>query len=158
MATGSGHRVEEIAQELFEVATQVCLCTLRGRRRPGDLKELEFLTLSILQTHQPMIVGDIQRLLGVLPAQMSRIIRALEARPEAYISCHINPQDKRKIDVSLTAAGEKALADYQESRVGRVIELLRDLPDDEQEDLVRLVHKLSGLLERPAAEPADPSL
>jgi DNA-binding MarR family transcriptional regulator len=152
MATGTGHRVEEIAQELFEVVTQVCLSTLRGRRRPGDLKELEFLTLAVLQSNQSMIVGDIQRLLGVLPAQMSRIIRSLERRPRPLVSCHINPQDKRKIDVSLTTAGEKALGEYQEARVGRITERLRALPEDEQEDLVRFVHKLTILVERPPTD------
>src|ERR1019366_3263750 len=69
MATGTGHRVEDIAHELFQVVTQICLSTLRGRRRAGDLKEVEFLTLSLLQEHGTLIVGDIQRVLGVLPAQ-----------------------------------------------------------------------------------------
>ena len=53
----------------------------RRRRRLGDLKEVEFLTLAILQANGTMIVGDIQRILGVLPAQMSRIIRSMEQRP-----------------------------------------------------------------------------
>src|SRR5205809_5814157 len=102
MATGTGDRVEEIAHDLFTVVTQICLAALRGRRRTGDLKEVEFLTLSILQDHGTMIVGDIQRLLGVLPAQMSRIIRSLENRERAFIACRINPRDKRKIDVCMT--------------------------------------------------------
>ncbi len=148
MATGTGQRVEEIAQDLFGVVTRICLSALRGRRRGGDLKEVEFLTLSILQAHGTMIVGDIQRLLGVLPAQMSRIIRSLENRERPLISCRINSRDKRKIDVCLTSAGEKALLDYQGTRIGRLVELLRDLSDEDQEDLVRLVEKLGGLLER----------
>jgi DNA-binding MarR family transcriptional regulator len=157
MAAGAGPRVEEIAQELFDVITQVCLSTLRGRRRAGELKELEFLTLSILQAHQPMIVGDIQRLLAVLPAQMSRIIRSLEGRDKPLISCQINAQDKRKIDVMLTAAGEKALWRYREARLTPLIERLRALPDEDQEDIVRLVQRLAPLLERsPVEEPAAP--
>jgi DNA-binding MarR family transcriptional regulator len=148
MATGTGQRVEEIAQDLFGVVTRICLSALRGRRRGGDLKEVEFLTLSILQARGTMIVGDIQRLLGVLPAQMSRIIRSLEARDRPLIGCRINVHDKRKIDVCLTPAGEKALLDYQGARVGRLVALLRDLSDEDQDDLVRLVEKLGGLLER----------
>src|SRR2546430_2437668 len=135
MAIGTGHRVEDIAQDLFEVVTQICLSSLRGRRRSGDLKEVEFLTLSLLHAQGTMIVGDIQRLLGVLPAQMSRIIRALENRERPFIQCRINSRDKRKIDVCLTAAGEKALLDYQGTRVGRIVELLRHLPDEEHDDL-----------------------
>jgi DNA-binding MarR family transcriptional regulator len=148
MAIGTGQRVEEIAQDLFGVVTHICLSALRGRRRSGDLKEVEFLTLSILQAHGTMIVGDIQRLLGVLPAQMSRIIRSLEGRDRPLISCHINVRDKRKIDVCLTPAGEKALLEYQGLRVGRLVELLRDLSEEDQDELVRLVEKLGGLLER----------
>src|SRR5947209_11988338 len=145
MATGTGQRLEDIAQDLFDVFTRLGLSTLRGRRRAGDLKEVEFLTLSILQAHGTMIVGNIQRMLGVLPAQMSRIIRSLEGRDRPLISCRINARDKRKIDVYLTAAGEKALLEYQGARVGRLVELLRDLSEEDQEDLVRLVEQLCGL-------------
>jgi len=148
MSTGTGQQVDEVAQDLFEVVTQICLSTLRGRRRAGDIKEVEFLTLSILHAHGTMIVGDIQRLLSVLPAQMSRIIRALENRERPLIQCRINSRDKRKIDVVLTSAGEKALLDYQGARVGRISERLRSLPDDELEDILRLLHKLHGILER----------
>src|SRR5262249_51625995 len=90
VASGTGVRLEETARDLFEVVTQLGLTALRGRRRTGDLKEVEFLTLAILQEHGTMIVGDIQRLLGVLPAQMSRIIRSLENRDRPLISCQIN--------------------------------------------------------------------
>src|SRR5207249_2898522 len=112
---------EETGRDLFDVITQLCLASVRGRRRAGDLKEVEFLTLSILQDHGTMIVGEIQRQLGVLPAQMSRIIRSLEARERPLISCRINPRDKRKVDVCMTAAGEKALMEYQVARISRIV-------------------------------------
>src|SRR2546428_6295804 len=147
MATGTGHRVEDIAHELFQVVTQICLSTLRGRRRAGDLKEVEFLTLSLLQAHGIMIVGDIQRVLGVLPAQMSRVIRALENRERPLIQCRINSRDKRKIDVDLTANGERALIEYQGKRVGRIVEQLSHLTDDDQDDMIRTLNKLHGLLD-----------
>jgi DNA-binding MarR family transcriptional regulator len=149
--TGTGHRLEDLAQDLFEVVTHICLSTLRGRRRSGDLKEVEFLTLSLLHSHGTMIVGDIQRLLGILPAQMSRIIRSLEHRNPPYIECRINPRDKRKIDVALTPDGDKALLDYQETRIGRLVERLQHLGDDDHEDIVRVLHKLQDLLERSPA-------
>jgi DNA-binding MarR family transcriptional regulator len=148
VASGTGVRLEDTARDLFEVVTQIGLTTLRGRRRTGDLKEVEFLALALLHEHGTMIVGDIQRLLGVLPAQMSRIIRSLEAKERALIACQINSRDKRKVDVCITPAGEKALVEYQASRTGRLLEILRDLPEEEREDINRLVDKLHGLLER----------
>ena len=152
VATGTGDRLEEIANDLFEVFTQLCLGALRGLRRSGELKEVEYLTLAILQDHGTMIVGDIQRQLGVLPAQMSRVIRSLEARERPLISCRINPNDKRKIDVCMTPAGAKALLDYRAVRVSRISKLLGNLAEEDQEELTRVLDKLHNLLERgPAA-------
>jgi DNA-binding MarR family transcriptional regulator len=148
MATDTGHRVEDLALELFDVVTQICLSTLRGRRRHGDLKEVEFLTLALLHANGSMIVGEIQRVLGILPAQMSRIIRALETREHSLIECSINPRDKRKIDVVLTPVGERTLLEYQGARIGRIVERLQGLPEEDQEDLIRVLNKLHGLLER----------
>jgi DNA-binding MarR family transcriptional regulator len=148
VATSAAARTEDIAQDLFAVDTHQCLAAPRGRRRPDSLKEIEYLTLTLLQGRETMIVGDIQRVLGVLPAQMSRIIRSLENRPAPLVSCRINLRDKRKIDVCLTEFGRKALLDYQRVRVTRIVQLLRDLPDEDQEDLTHLLDKVRGLLER----------
>jgi DNA-binding MarR family transcriptional regulator len=148
VASTAGVRLDEVAQNLFAVITQFCLATPRARRRTGDLKEVEFLTLALLQHNASMIVGEIQRLLGVLPAQMSRIIRSLESRERPYITCRINPQDKRKIDVCLTSAGEKALLDYQGARIHGITEMLAKLPEDDVEELSRLLDKLHGTLDR----------
>jgi DNA-binding MarR family transcriptional regulator len=142
VATGTVVQSEAIAQDLCEVVTHLCLTVPRGRRRAGDLKEIEFLTLSLLQEHGTMIVGDIQRQLGVLPAQMSRVLRSLEMRDRPLVACRINRNDKRKIDVGLTPAGDKALHDYQAVRIRRIVEVVADLSEEEQEDLGRLLHRL----------------
>jgi DNA-binding MarR family transcriptional regulator len=146
VASTTGTRLEELAQNLFDVVTQFCLAVPRGRRRAGDLKEVEFLTLSILQHHEMLIVGDIQRILGVLPAQMSRIIRSLENRPQPLINCRINPQDKRKIDVVLTPEGVTAFHEYQNIRVQTISGLLAKLGDEDRDDLQRLLDRLQAVL------------
>jgi len=148
VATSTGDRLEETAHDLFEVFTQLCLAALRGLRRVGDLKEVEYLTLSILQGRGTVIVGDIQRQLGILPAQMSRVIRALETHAEPLIACQINPSDKRKIDVVMTDAGKVALGEYQAVRERRIIEMLQDLNFEDQASLVRLLEKIRGVMER----------
>lgn len=148
VATLAGSRLEEISEDLFEVVTQVCMTVPRGRRRNGDLKEIEFQTLAILQERGTMIVGDIQRMLGVLPAQMSRVIRSLETRRGGLISCRINPSDKRKIDVCITEHGEKACHEYRAARVKRLSELLHDLTDEEQGQVIHLLDRIRGLLDR----------
>jgi DNA-binding MarR family transcriptional regulator len=151
VASGSGVRLDELAHNLFDVVTQFCLSVPRGRRRTGDLKEIEFLTLSLLNQRATLIVGDIQRQLGVLPAQMSRIIRALENRERPLIACRINPHDKRKIDVALTPAGVAAFHEYQSTRVQTISTVLGQLGENELEDLSQLLGKLHDILARRGA-------
>ena len=135
--------LDELAHRSFDFFTRLSLTLPLGRRRHADdLKELEFLTLAILRQHRTMIVGDIQRILGILPAQMSRIIRSLEDHDSPLIACQINPHDKRKVDVQLTDAGEQALTDYIAPRVTALAELLAKLTADEREALAELLDKL----------------
>jgi DNA-binding MarR family transcriptional regulator len=154
VASGTGPQAEALAHDLYDVLTHLCLTVPRSRRRSGDLKETEYLTLAILQERGTMIVGDIQRLLGVLPAQMSRVIRGLEMRDRPLVTCRINVQDKRKIDVDLTPAGEKALQDFQASRVRRITEVVSDLDEGQQEELRGLLRRLAASLERERAAEA----
>jgi DNA-binding MarR family transcriptional regulator len=152
VVSSSATRIEELAHHVFDVVTRFCLAVPRGRRRTGELKEIEFLTLSILHQREKLIVGDIQRQLGVLPAQMSRIIRSLENRERPLIACRINPQDKRKIDVALTPAGLNAFQEYQAARVRTIAVMLDRLEPEDREDLQRLLAKLQGTLkDRPGA-------
>ena len=139
-------RPEELARNLCDVITHLCLAAPRGRRRAGDLKEAEFLTLSVLHRQRTLIVGDIQRMLGVLPAQMSRVIRSLEDRDRPLITCRINPHDKRKIDVSMTPAGVRAFHEHQAARVSALSRVLSRLPEDDLDDLQRLSEKLRDVL------------
>jgi DNA-binding MarR family transcriptional regulator len=85
-------------------------------------------------------------MLGVLPAQMSRIIRSLEARDRPLIVCRINPADKRKINVTLTPAGLQALTDYQATHLSGLHALIDRLSEEDREDLARLLDKLGGAL------------
>ena len=135
---------DQVAQGIFSLATQFCLDLPRARRRLGDLKETEFLTLVILQGQGSMIVGDIQRILGVLPAQMSRVIRSLEEREQPFISCQINPRDKRKIDVCLTIEGERALQEHQTLYVGAINKLLNRLSEDDLKCLTNVLGKMEA--------------
>jgi DNA-binding MarR family transcriptional regulator len=144
---GTGIGADAIARDLFDVLHALGLLE-PTRRRPGDLKEVEYLALSLLHERGTVIVGELQKCLGVLPAQMSRIIRALEQRDRPLIVCRINTRDKRKIDVALTAAGAKALQDHVAARIVRIAEAFRDLPEECLEEISRFLDKLRDRLPR----------
>jgi DNA-binding MarR family transcriptional regulator len=142
----SAQSLERLTQEVFEVVKQLSLAAPRGRRRPGDLKEGEFLALAMLEEHETLTVGEIQRQLGVLPAQMSRIVRSLESREFPLIQCRINSHDKRKVDVCLTSHGQRVLAEYRQHRIGRILEVLRALDDEERDHLAAVIERVREVL------------
>ena len=59
------------------------------------------------------------------------------------------PIEQHAVPVS-TVPGERALLEYQTIRVGRIIERLSLLSDEDQEDMMRVLHKLHGMLDRGA--------
>ncbi|MDD4890636.1 MAG: MarR family transcriptional regulator [Phycisphaerae bacterium] len=130
-----------MAEEIFAISTSAW--QMRQQSKAGghpDLSETEFLTLDLLGRQSTMTVGQIQRQIGVLPAQMSRIIRSLESgldRP--LISCAINPKDKRKVDVALTDAGRKARNEFRNARLSQTVDMLSHLPDRDLADFMRVI-------------------
>jgi DNA-binding MarR family transcriptional regulator len=140
--------VARLAQDVFDLITRLGVTSARGRRLPGDLKDAEYLTLAYLAENGPKIVGEIQRELHVLPAQMSRIIRSLEDREGPCIACQINPKDKRKVNVTLTSDGRKLLEEFREQRLPFLMDMLTQLSDDEQEVLGGLIERLRELTHR----------
>jgi DNA-binding MarR family transcriptional regulator len=148
MAVAAVESLERLAQEVFEVARFMFSAGLRGRRQHGDLKEGEFLALAALQQRGKTIVGDLQRELGVLPTQMSRIIRSLESRERPLVACQINAADKRKIDVSPTEEGLRVLREYRRQRIGGIVEVLRELEEHELEALAGIVEHVRHIVRR----------
>jgi DNA-binding MarR family transcriptional regulator len=138
--------LERLAQDVFEAVKELSLAAPRGRRGAEDLKEGEFLTLALLAENDTMIVGDIQRELGVLPAQMSRIIRSLESRPRPCVACQINPQDKRKINVQLTEEGEHVFRSSRQRRVARILEILQELDESELGNFAGIIDHVLDIL------------
>lgn len=141
---------DRMTQEIFELIKLAS--TARARARAGkseDLSEAEFLTLDALTQHDSLNVGDIQKHVGVLPAQMSRIIRTLESKqPAAFVECNINPDDRRKIDVRVTRKGVEAYRAYRAARLQFAADVLRSLSFDERMTLMGTLSKIRDGLAR----------
>ncbi len=143
---------EQLAHEVFEIVKQVSLLSAWGMRRPDRIKEGEFLTLAMLHQHRTLTVGELQRVLGVLPAQMSRLLRGLESRQPPFVSCRANPKDKRRVDVRLTTAGVQVLGEYRRHRIERLVEVLNGLSDAHREGLAAAIGQI-GAIVRDHSEP-----
>ena len=77
--------------------------TGQRRKRLTMLQALSFLM------GKPAIVGDIQRHLGVLPAQMSRVMQALEEHAPPLVHCQIDSDDRRRVLVQINENGRAYL-------------------------------------------------
>lgn len=141
----------DLAEEILELSMMGSAARSRSRSgaAAGQLSETEYMALDVLAKKSPQSVGAVQKAVGVLPAQMSRIIRALENRDGVgLISCQINASDRRRIDVNLTAAGTKAHAAYRKARLRFAMELLTNLSVEDREEFRRLL----GLLREAVAK------
>lgn len=134
-------QLQEFAQELFEMSKDIWAAQNKSKTKDQtELTETEFLTLDLLTNHQPQTVGDLQKQIGILPTQMSRVIRALENKSEGpLITCQINQQDKRKVDVELTEAGRQAHQAYRQYKLGSIHRLLTGLSEQDRSELMRIV-------------------
>jgi DNA-binding MarR family transcriptional regulator len=143
----------ELAFQMFEISKHTWLRSQREKFKGGyDLSESEFLALDALQRVPCLSVGDLRRQVGVLPAQMSRIIKALEQRyEEKLVLCAINAHDKRKIDVSITPKGRRAVDAYRRAKIQATVNLLQTLSPHELECLTEILGKIG-----PASAKAGP--
>lgn len=146
-----------MSSSLDALATDLALvvCALAQQvEDAGGLRKRELLTLAHLQGMKSRVVGDLQERVGVLPAQMSRVLHVLEQREPPLVRRQINPDDKRKINVSTTLEGTEALAAQltEGSRTAR--EVLAELELDEAglALLARVVRTLRDRLMRTCAD------
>lgn len=141
-------RLEALAEEMFSL--NFLFWTLRHRNKvddPFDLTDPEFVTLDTLAHKKSCTVGELQQILDVRPAQMSRIIRALENKAEKpLIACAINPQDKRRINVSISDLGKKAHEEYRKRRLQTSMELLVGMSESEQAETTKIVHRFRQIM------------
>jgi DNA-binding MarR family transcriptional regulator len=142
MAETKDPDIQAMADEIFELSNLGSL----ARSRSGEslqLTETEYIALDLLSKQEPQAVGELQRQIGVLPAQMSRILRSLEDKGgAAFLACKINSEDRRKIDVFLTPAGRKAREQYRSARTALTLQILSDLSDQDREVFISVLRKI----------------
>jgi len=142
--------VRDLARQIFEMTVRTWLSSQREKLKGGyDLSESEFLALDALEDGEALTVGELRRRVGVLPAQMSRIIKALEQRyDEKLVVCSINPRDKRRIDVAITPRGRRAVEAFRRGKILATVEALRSLSDRDLTALLRVLNQVQDVLER----------
>ncbi len=139
--------LEAMADEIFELSKLSSAARTRAGPTPDEVSEAEFLALdALIKRGAPMTVGELQKALGVLPAQMSRLIRALEEADGPLVECAINRQDKRRIDVTPTAAGIQAHLSFRQARTRMTVEILARLSPEDREHFMRILGQIREIV------------
>lgn len=142
--------ITEMALEIFGLTKMSWLSRQHSKLKSAvDLSETEFLTLDMLLLRQPQSVGEIQKQIGVLPAQMSRIVRALETKlDQPLIRSEINPNDKRKVDITLTEAGTEVHDAYQMARVRQTMRIVAELTPKDRDEFIRILRLIREMFSK----------
>lgn len=133
--------IDTMAQEVLELSQFSTVARSKLSEAGASLTEPEFLALDALAKSSPQTVGEIQRSVGVLPAQMSRILRGLERHTsgQPLVNCSINRADRRRIDVTLTDAGRALHQAYRRGRLSFICDFLANLSEEERVCFMRIV-------------------
>ncbi len=138
-------QLKDFVEEVFSLTKEFWVAQAQAKARQDvELTQTEFLALDVLARSQDTpTVGDVQRQIGVLPAQMSRIIRSLESKGDhPLVECHINTQDKRKVDLALTGAGREAYNSQRRVKLGAIEKMLLDLSEHDRSELMRILRQI----------------
>ncbi|HNQ22808.1 MAG TPA: MarR family transcriptional regulator [Phycisphaerae bacterium] len=146
--------MESMAKEIFDLAKLVYALRSQRAADQNELTETEFLTLDALVREQPLTIGELQHRVGVVPAQMSRIVRALEtARGKGFLECTINAEDRRRVDVSITPSGMEAYEQYRALRLASTRAILAGLTLDDRRHFMRILRLIRTHMSKLAAKP-----
>ncbi|MDT8760206.1 MarR family transcriptional regulator [Sphingomonas psychrotolerans] len=120
---------------------------------PLGVTAVQFRILTTLSTRPSLSSAELARLYDVKPQTMIKQIALLEAK--ALIARRTSDTNKRLLEVSLTPAGERVLAQLQTDSRALEAELLAPLDEAEQSQLRALLSRLLDSLSAVAATEGD---
>ncbi len=113
-----------------------------GRQKCHKLLAGELMSLEILHLYGKMNVGKLADIVGMIDAQMCRLLRHLITfKPYPLVKQHENKRDRRKVDVTITQTGATKLKEF-EPRARRVSAIQQGLERDGNDRLSLYVANL----------------
>jgi DNA-binding MarR family transcriptional regulator len=127
----------------LRVAVGLVVRKLRQAPSPGELSVAESSALSRLERGGPAASSDLARVDRISPQSMGVTVAALLDR--GLIERNRDPEDGRRIVLSVTEAGQRTLRDKRGARTEHIAAALRD---GFSEDELRQLEGATALLER----------
>lgn len=102
--------------------------------------------LGVLHCKGPQIMSDLGGLLEVTARQVTNLVDALEG--EELVARVLHPTDRRATLIELTTQGAKLAAQFWRPFHEKLAGLYRELPEKDQQELLRVLETLLDMLRR----------
>ena len=112
----------------------------------GKMSLPETRVLHAVHTTEGITANDLVPLLHIDKSYLSKILIRFERRK--YLTKKVSPSDGRAYQLYLTAAGRKEFTIYDHKSDEYVRQMLLQLPEQECEELVECMRRITGILER----------
>lgn len=138
---------EEVAAAVLEVvplAMHKIRREMRSQRGP-EMSVASFRTLAFLNHHQGASLSDVAEHLGLTPPSVCKMIDGLVGR--GLVHRITSPEDRRRIELALTPAGEGILRSARTHTQSRLAEMLASVTNEQLAQLaqsLKLLHDVFG--------------
>jgi DNA-binding MarR family transcriptional regulator len=112
--------------------------------------------LGIAEIAGPLPISEIGKRLFISRPYMTRLIDSLIA--EGLIERQYNIEDRRVINITITAAGRRYFREGRDRLKVRMREILSALPDDDVRELSAALSRVRQILQKLADDRQDPGL
>ena len=126
-----GRNTEECARELLEViplVSRFIRAEMRKHRAPG-LSVPQFRTLAFTERAGGTSLGGVAEHLGLTPPSTCKIVDGLQSR--ALITRMQSPEDRRKVRLTITPEGKRALSDARKETQKSLAGILSSVAPEE---------------------------
>ena len=144
----NNHQLDQDAARLWEMLFQV---VLDGEKRVAAMLHAHGLTTPQFYVLKTLIeqggrcpIGQIATLHSLTNATMTGLVKRLEAMH--LVERSVNDEDRRSVDVTLTAEGRARFTGVQDDLTDQLRALLSLIPDDERTRLLNDVARYVGLI------------
>jgi len=150
--------VQKCAERLLSLAPRL-MQTLRVEMRAGRPRELtvpQFRTLVFYMNHKDAALSEAAEHLGLGMPSASKVVEGLVGR--GLLVRGANAQDRRRVDIALTAAGMRVLAEARTEATAVFVRRLANLSNLELDVLYAVLGTLETVIGTDAAEGCAPPI
>lgn len=144
---------DDFSRQLVNIFPAVMRGVLRRQTdalTKGKLTAPQFFVLDFIFTNGPAKMTRLAKEFSVsLPAMSGLVERLCRMK---LTSRNYDPRDRRIINITLSAAGKKIVANFRQQRESIIAEIFGQLPEKDRREYLRIILKIKDILDAQKAE------